>query len=162
QHVRRLEVPVEYSLAVSVMDGFGYLLEVLCRLPGWQGLLAHQLGQVLALDVIHGEEVLALVDAHVVNGDYVRVLQGGVTGGRIPERQAEETIGAALFGSVVRELQTAFGTGEHGSNHSKGIRPRHPLHRRNRASVTKKMEKVSPTKVNEGNEEWFGHWQHRP
>jgi hypothetical protein len=92
-----------------------------------------------------------------------RVLVGGakeVVG--IPDRKAQNTIGAALFGRVGRKLQTALGTGEHVFDHSKGIRPRHPLHRRNWASVTKKMEKVSSTKVNEGNEESSGHWQHRP
>src|SRR2546429_1839600 len=58
---------------MRVVDGFGNELDVTRGFRGRQRTVAHELGEVLSLDVIHREVVLAVVDAHVVNGDDVRV-----------------------------------------------------------------------------------------
>src|SRR5439155_20206072 len=73
EDVRWLEIAVQDALAVRVVNGFGGEPDVTRGFRGRQRTVAHELGEVLSLDVIHREVMLAVVDAHVVNGDDVRV-----------------------------------------------------------------------------------------
>ena len=75
EDVRGFEVAVQHALAVRVVDGLGDLLDQYACLARGQWAIAHQLGQSLALDVIHREEGIALVLAHFVDGDDVGMLQ---------------------------------------------------------------------------------------
>src|SRR5437016_11104952 len=60
---------------MRVLDGFSNELDVTRRLRRRQRSGADELGEVLSLDVIHREIMLAVVETHVVNGDDVRVLE---------------------------------------------------------------------------------------
>src|SRR5262245_51520686 len=75
------DIAVEDALGVGVMDGFGDGFDVLSGAPGREGLRADKLGEVLALDVIHGEVGLAFEQADFVDGDDVRVLEKTGGGG---------------------------------------------------------------------------------
>ena len=76
---------MENAALVRVVDRLGDELDVAGGPRRRQRLLAHELRQALALDVIHREVVLAFVDAHFVNRDDVRMLQNGGGGGLGPE-----------------------------------------------------------------------------
>jgi hypothetical protein len=75
QDVGRLQVAMQDAAFVGVMHRFGDGFQVVGSAPGGQRLAAHQPRQALALDPIHHEEVLPLVDADFVNGDDVRMVQ---------------------------------------------------------------------------------------
>ena len=75
QHVRRLEIAMQDASLVRVMNRFGNELDVPRGFRAAQWTVAHELREVLALDVIHREVMLAVVDADVVNGDDVRMLE---------------------------------------------------------------------------------------
>ena len=62
---------------MRVLDCLGDDPDVASRAHGRERLVANQRGEVLALDVIHREVILALLLAHFMNGDDVRMLQTG-------------------------------------------------------------------------------------
>jgi len=86
---------VQDALLMRVVDGFSNQLDVTRGFRGRQRTGADELGQVLSLDVIHREEMLAVVDAHVVNGDDVRVLE---------ERRSRDLAPESLNDLLAREL----------------------------------------------------------
>ena len=75
QDVGGLQVAMQDAALMGVVDRLGDGLEITGRAPGRQRLVAHQPRQALPLDVVHHEEVPALVDAHLVDGDDVRMVQ---------------------------------------------------------------------------------------
>src|SRR6185295_1497102 len=77
QDVGGLEIAVQDALPMRVVDGFRNELDVTRRFRGRQRAVPHESGEVLSLDVIHREIMLTLMDAYVVNGDDVRVLEKG-------------------------------------------------------------------------------------
>jgi hypothetical protein len=62
--------------------------------------------------------------------------RGGITG-----YEAQHAVGAAFLREVGWEFPAALGTGGHDINHNRSIQPRHLLHRKKGASVTKKIRK---------------------
>ena len=60
---------------MRVVNGFSDELDVTRCFSGRQRTVAHELGEVLSLDVIHREVMLVVMDAYVVNGDDVRMLE---------------------------------------------------------------------------------------
>jgi hypothetical protein len=75
--VGRFEIAMEDAVPVSVMDRLGDGLDVPGRHSRRDGPVAHDLAQRPAGHVVHREERLTLVLAHLVNGYDVRVLQRG-------------------------------------------------------------------------------------
>src|SRR5438477_13101989 len=69
------------AAAMSISDGFGDGPAVGRCGPGWERLLANDRGQAPSLDVIHGEKVLVVNRANLVDGNNVRVLKSSRGGG---------------------------------------------------------------------------------
>ena len=101
-HVGGLEVAVQNALRMRIVYRLGGQPYVARGLSGRQSAIAHELSQVLAFDIIHREEVLAGVDADLVDGHDVRMLQnrggrgfglkaphGGLRGKLAPEHQLQ-------------------------------------------------------------------------
>src|SRR2546426_538582 len=68
---------MEDAPLVSELDGFGDELDVTGTAVGGQWLVVGELGEVWSVHEIHRQVMLALVYTDLVNGDNVRVLQGG-------------------------------------------------------------------------------------
>ena len=66
------------SLLVRGVEGLRDLREQLDRALGLErAVLGHELGEVVALDVAHREEEDAVLLAGLVDGDDVRMVEGG-------------------------------------------------------------------------------------
>ena len=63
--------------AVGVIHSLGDASQVLGRPRRGQRPVPDELRQIFAFHIVHGEEMLAFLHAHLVNGDDVRVLQFG-------------------------------------------------------------------------------------
>ncbi len=95
QDVRRLEVAVQHTAPVGVLDRLGYALEQRGRLPRRQRALPPQAGlEALPLHEVHGDERRAAVLADLVHPDHVRVLEARHGLGLAPE--ARQGRGAVL------------------------------------------------------------------
>ena len=81
QHVGRLEVAVQNTLLMGVLNCFREGFQIGRRPLGREGASGLQLGKIGALDEIHREVADPLVLADLVNGDNVGVLQPGRGGG---------------------------------------------------------------------------------
>lgn len=75
QNIRRLQVAVQDALFVRIVNGFGDGLDPGSSLAGRDRLLAIELTQVLALDVVHREVVEALMFAHFMDANDVRMVK---------------------------------------------------------------------------------------
>ena len=73
--VGRLEVAVDDAVFVCVVNRLGGGFDVICGAGCGQRPVARHVGQRAARDIVHGEEVLALVFADFVDGNNVRVLE---------------------------------------------------------------------------------------
>src|SRR5436309_11342689 len=73
------------AVLMRVVNGFSNELDVPRGFRGRQRTSAHELRKVLSLDVIHREVMLTVVDANIVNGDDVRVLEEGRSRNLAPE-----------------------------------------------------------------------------
>ena len=78
QDVRRLDVAVDEAVAVGGVERAGDLGDDVGRAFGSELVLgAHERAQIGPVDVAHDDEQHALALARVVDGDDVRVLDGG-------------------------------------------------------------------------------------
>jgi len=77
QDVGRFEVAVQDAVLVGIMHGLGDAADVSGGLARRQRTAADEAGQILAFDIIHREERLALDVADFVDGDDVGVPQAG-------------------------------------------------------------------------------------
>jgi hypothetical protein len=66
---------VQDSLFMRAVDGLRDGPEITGGLFRRQRLIAYELGKVLALDVIHGEEVVPLVNSNLMDGDDVGMVK---------------------------------------------------------------------------------------
>src|SRR5437879_8784341 len=58
QDIRRLEVTMEDSLLVRVVNRLGNRAHITCRLSGSHGSLPHQFGKWFPIDVLHRKKVM--------------------------------------------------------------------------------------------------------
>ena len=75
EHVAGLEVAVQHAALVRVMDGAGDLREQPGRLPRRQRALQETLRERAAVHQLHGEELLPVGLADLMDGDDVRMVQ---------------------------------------------------------------------------------------
>jgi hypothetical protein len=74
QHVGRLQIAMQNFSVVCGRETSAELTRELERLVGWQSADApQQRGEILAVDVFHGEEVLATGFADVVDAAHIRM-----------------------------------------------------------------------------------------
>ena len=85
EHIRRLEVTMQDALLVGVVNRLRNRPQIARCTRGWQRPATRNLRQAPARDVFHGEEVLAVLETDLVNGDQVWMLQTGKGRGLIME-----------------------------------------------------------------------------
>ena len=92
EHVRRLDVAVHETLLVCSVEGLCDLREKLDS-PLWlqRAVFCNELGEVVTLDVAHGEKEQAVLISRLVDGDDVRMVERGRD-----LRLAEEALAEAL------------------------------------------------------------------
>ena len=66
---------MEDALVVRVVNRFSDLLYVTCRFFVRQWVTANQFGQILSLDIIHREEMVPVMNADIVDGDDIGMLE---------------------------------------------------------------------------------------
>jgi hypothetical protein len=77
--VARLEIAMDHSLPVCPIEGVGDLSGVLEQQREWQRLTTHSLRKGLAFEVLHYQEVGAVLMADVVKGADVSMREFGDT-----------------------------------------------------------------------------------
>jgi hypothetical protein len=99
QQVGRLDVAVDHAFLVGVGQPAGRLHDIADRpLHRQRPFLTHQPGEVTPLDVLHDEEVDAIVLARVVRRDDVRVAQAGHGLGLVLEALQPARVSPARLG----------------------------------------------------------------